>query len=190
MRVLVACEFTGVVRDAFAARGHEAYSCDLRGEGENHYVCDVLELLSDDWDLMIAHPPCTHLAVSGARWFPEKQAEQAEALEFVRKLMAAPIPRIAIENPISIISSRIRKPDQVIQPWMFGHGETKATCLWLKNLPTLSPTEYSEGREQRIHRMPPGPNRADERSKTYPGIAEAMAEQWGVPTMIQEDWVA
>jgi len=131
------------------------------------------------WDLMIAHPPCTHLAVSGARWFKEKQKEQAEALEFVRFLMEMPIDKICIENPISIISSRIRKPDQIIQPWMFGHGETKSTCLWLKGLPKLEATEIVSGREQRIHRMPPGPDRWKERSRTFAGIAKAMAEQWG-----------
>ena len=129
--------------------------------------------------MMIAHPPCTHLAVSGARWFKDKLAEQAEALDFVRALLAAPIPRIALENPVSIISSRIRKPDQVIQPWMFGHGETKATCLWLKNLPKLTSTNIVEGREARIHKMGPSPTRWKERSKTYTGIAEAMAQQWG-----------
>jgi len=134
---------------------------------------------NDGWDLMIAHPPCTHLAVSGARWFKDKVKEQAESLEFVRRLMDAPIDRIAIENPISIISSRIRKPEQIIQPWMFGHGETKATCLWLKNLPKLTPTDIVEGREARIHKMSPGPNRWKERSKTYQGIAIAMANQWG-----------
>ena len=128
---------------------------------------------------MIAHPPCTHLAVSGARWFKDKRAEQEKALEFVFNLMCAPINRICIENPISIISSRIRKPDQIIQPWMFGHGETKATCLWLKNLPTLAPTNIVEGREARIHRMPPSPDRWKERSRTLPGIADAMADQWG-----------
>jgi len=128
---------------------------------------------------MIAHPPCTHLAVSGARWFKDKQQEHKEALEFVMELMEAPIPKICIENPISIISTRIRKPDQIIQPWMFGHGETKATCLWLKNLPKLEPTNIVEGRDSRIHKMPPGPNRWKERSRTYPGIAQAMAAQWG-----------
>ena len=131
------------------------------------------------WDLMIAHPPCTHLAVSGARWFKEKQVEQAAALQFVRQLMAAPIARIAIENPVSIISSNIRKPDQIIQPWQFGHGETKATCLWLQNLPKLVPTKIVEGRQAKVHRMSPGPNRWRERSRTYQGIADAMAEQWG-----------
>lgn len=182
MRVLVACEFSGVVRDAFRARGHDAWSCDIlpcdKGP-DRHIQGDVRGVLGECWDLMIAHPPCTHLAVSGARWFKEKQAEQAEALEFVRTLMAAPIPRIAIENPISIISSRIRKPDQIIQPWMFGHGETKATCLWLKGLPPLMPTNIVEGREARIHKMPPGPDRWKERSRTFTGIAEAMADQWG-----------
>lgn len=144
-----------------------------------HFQRDVLDVLSEGWDLMVAHPPCTHLAVSGARWFKEKQAEQAAALDFVRALLAAPIPRIALENPISIISSRIAKPTQIIQPWQYGHGETKATCLWLKNLPPLVPTEVVAGREARVHRMPPGPDRWKERSRTYPGIARAMAAQWG-----------
>jgi hypothetical protein len=146
----------------------------------NHFNKDVRDLLCADWDLMIAHPPCTHLAVSGARWFKDKVVEQAEALGFVSLLMDAPIPMIAIENPISIISSRIRKPDQIIQPWMFGHGETKATCLWLKNLPKLVPTNVVEGREQRIWKMPPGPDRWKERSRSFPGIAKAMAERWGI----------
>ena len=141
---------------------------------------DVRHLLTaDEWDLMIAHPPCTHLAVSGARWFKDKREEQEKALMFVADLMYSPIPRICIENPISVISSQIRKPDQIIQPWMFGHGETKATCLWLKNLPKLVPTHIVEGREARVHRMPPGPDRWKERSRTYEGIAAAMAEQWG-----------
>lgn len=184
MKVLVACEYSGVVRRAFRDMGHEAYSCDLLPAEDNsfyHVQGDVRELLSgkETWDLMIAHPPCTHLAVSGARWFKEKQKEQAEALEFVRKLMDAPVPRIAIENPISIISSRIRKPDQIIQPWQFGHGETKATCLWLKGLPKLQATAVVEGREAKVHRMPPGPDRWKERSRTYEGIANAMADQWG-----------
>lgn len=183
MRVLIACEYSGIVRDAFAALGHDAWSCDLLPTERlgNHIACDVLQHLHRGWDLMIAHPPCTHLAVSGARWFKDKQAEQAEALDFVRRLMNAPIPRIAIENPISIISSRIRKPDQIIQPWQFGHGETKATCLWLKNLPKLVPTNTVEGREARIHKMPPGPDRWKERSRTYQGIATAMATQWSNP---------
>ena len=148
MRVLVACEFSGTVRDAFRAAGHEAWSCDLLPTEKPgpHFQNDALVAAHcQPWDLMIAHPPCTHLAVSGARWFKEKRAEQAAALDFVRALMAAPIPRIAIENPISIISSRIRKPDQIIQPWQFGHGETKATCLWLKGLPLLTPTNVVDG---------------------------------------------
>lgn len=180
MKVLIACEFSGVVRDAFIRRGHESISCDLLPTEKPgpHYQGDVMDIIGNGWDLMIAHPPCTHLAVSGARWFSEKQDEQLAALEFVRLLMAAPIERIAIENPISIISSKIRKPDQIIQPWMFGHGETKATCLWLKNLPLLKPTYIVSGRENRIARMPPGPDRWKERSRTFPGIAQAMAEQW------------
>lgn len=182
MRVLVACEFSGVVRRAFRARGHDAWSCDLlpAEDGDpHHFEGDVLARLGDGWDLMIAHPPCTHLAVSGARWFKDKREEQAAALAFARALLDAPIPRIALENPISVISSHIRKPDQIIQPWQFGHGETKATCLWLKGLPPLIPTNVVEGREARVHRMPPGPDRWKERSRTFPGIAEAMAEQWG-----------
>ena len=181
MRVLIACEYSGAVRDAFRAAGHDAMSCDLLPSEipGPHYQGDVRDVLGDGWDLMVAHPPCTHLAVSGARWFHEKQAEQAEALDFVRLLLAAPIPRIAVENPVSIISTRIRRPDQVIQPWQYGHGETKATCLWLKNLPALKPTQIVDGREARVHRMPPGPNRWKERSRTYAGIAAAMADQWG-----------
>jgi site-specific DNA-cytosine methylase len=187
VRVLVACEFSGVVRRAFAALGHDAWSCDLL-EAEDgstaHFQRDVLDLLwghpdGAQWDLLIAHPPCTHLAVSGARWFKEKQAEQAAALAFVRELLAAPVPRICLENPISIISSRIRKPDQIIQPWQFGHGEVKATCLWLKNLPKLQPTQIVEGRHARVHREPPGPDRWKNRSRTFAGIAAAMADQWG-----------
>lgn len=180
-RVLVACESSGVVRDAFIRAGHVAMSCDLLPTEQPgpHYQGDVRDVLDDGWDLMVAHPPCTHLAVSGARWFKDKLIEQEEALHFVRLLLAAPIPRIALENPISIISSRIRKPDQIIQPWQFGHGETKATCLWLKNLPKLQPTDVVEGREARVHKMPPGPNRWRERSRTYLGIGAAMANQWG-----------
>jgi len=181
MRVLVACEFSGTVREAFAAYGHDAWSCDLL-ETEipgQHIVGDVLEVLSDGWDLMIAHPPCTHLSVSGARWWKDKQQEQADALEFVRALMAAPIDRIAIENPVSKISSAIRKPDQIVQPWQFGHGETKATCLWLKNMEPLRPTQVVDVREPKVHHMAPGPNRWRERSRTYAGIAKAMAQQWG-----------
>ena len=181
MRVLVACEFSGAVREAFRARGHDAWSCDLlptEVPGQ-HIVGDVLEVLGDGWDLMVAHPPCTHLAVSGARWWKDKAQEQADALEFVRALMAAPIDRIAIENPISKISSAIRKPDQIVQPWQYGHGETKATCLWLKGLPKLQPMDVVEGREPKVHHMAPGPNRWRERSRTYAGIAKAMAQQWG-----------
>lgn len=183
MNVLVACEYSGIVREAFNALGHFAVSCDLLpsempGAHIQHDIRKVLEA-GGNWDLMIAHPPCTHLAVSGARWFKDKLDEQAAALEFVRILMDAPISRIAIENPISIISSRIRKPDQIIQPWQFGHGETKATCLWLKNLPKLKPTNIVDGRDNRIWRMPPGPDRWKERSRTFSGIAAAMAAQWG-----------
>lgn len=185
MKILIACEYSGTVREAFSKLGHDAWSCDIL-ETEisgKHLQCDVREILGDGWDMMIAHPPCTHLAVSGARWFKDKKVEQAEALEFVRLLLNAPIQRIALENPISIISSHIRKPDQIIQPWQFGHGETKATCLWLQNLPKLQPTNIVEGREQRIWKMPPGENRWKERSRTFEGIAQAMANQWGnVPT--------
>lgn len=179
-RVLVACEFSGIVRDAFIRRGHDAVSCDLLPTEQPgpHIQGSVLDVLGDGWGLMIAHPPCTHLAVSGARWFKEKATEQAEALDFVRALLAAPIPRIALENPVSVISSHIRKPDQIIHPWQFGHGETKATCLWLKGLPKLVPTDIVSGREARVHRMPPSPTRWKERSRTYFGIAAAMAEQW------------
>ena len=181
MRVLIACEFSGIVRDAFIAKGHEAMSCDLlptESPGP-HYCGPVDDLLFDYYDLMIAHPPCTHLAVSGARWFKDKQAEQAEALEFVRMLLDAPIDKIALENPVSIISTRICKPDQIIQPWQFGHGEVKKTCLWLKNLPALVPTDIVEGREAKVHKMPSSKDRWKKRSLTYSGIAEAMAEQWG-----------
>jgi hypothetical protein len=181
MRVLVACEYSGTVRDAFRARGHDAMSCDLLPTEKPgpHYQGDVFDIIGDGWDLMIAHPPCTHLAVSGARWWKDKLDEQAEALWFVAQLMGAPIPRIAIENPISKISTAIRKPDQIVQPWQFGHGETKATCLWLKGLPLLVPTQVVGGREARIHKMSPGPDRWKERSRTYQGIADAMASQWG-----------
>ena len=180
MNILVACEFSGLVRDAFTAKGHHAVSCDLEPSERPgpHYQGDIRHILPASWDVLIAFPPCTHLCVSGARWFSQKHDEQEQALAFVRLLMAAPIHRIAIENPIGIISSRIRKPDQIIQPWMFGHGETKTTCLWLKNLPPLFPTEIAPGNEHRIHRMPQTPLRARERSRTYSGIAEAMASQW------------
>ena len=189
MRVLVACEFSGTVRRAFREAGHDAWSCDLlpAEDGSPHHIHgDVLRHLEDfeqasfgGYDLMIAHPPCTHLAVSGARWFKEKAKEQAEALEFVRRLLSAPVPRIALENPISVISSRIRKPDQIIQPWQFGHGEVKATCLWLKNLPKLTPTNIVDGRHPACWLASPGPDRWKIRSRTYEGIAQAMAAQWG-----------
>ena len=183
MRVLIACEYSGTVRDAFIALGHDAMSCDLLPTDRPgpHYQGDVFDIIGDGWDLMIAHPPCTHLAVSGARHFPEKRADgrQQAALAFVRKLLDAPIPKIALENPVSIISTKIRKPDQIIQPWQYGHGETKATCLWLKGLPLLTPTDIVDGRSDRIHKMPPSPDRWKLRSTTYQGIANAMADQWG-----------
>lgn len=220
MRVAVLCEFSGIVRDAFIAHGHNACSCDLlptESPGP-HLVGDCLSFDWSGFDLVIAHPPCTHLAVSGARWFKEKAVEQEAALDFVRAIMAIPVPRLALENPVSVISSRIRKPDQIIQPWQFGHCEAKTTCLWLKGLPALeptdvvvpewavredgslhlsakgkrdSPTHFLTGRNRtvlrgeqlaqwnRIHRMPPSPDRWKNRSRTYQGIANAMASQWG-----------
>ena len=191
MRVLIACEHSGTVRDAFLARGHDALSCDLlptESPGP-HYQGDVRDVLGDGWDLMIAHPPCTHLAVSGARWFKDKQAEQQEALDFVRLLLDAPVPRIALENPVSIISSRIRKPDQIIQPYEHGHEATKTTCLWLKGLPHLKPSHMvgkgarhvtKSGRSlPEWYNLPPSPDRWKIRSATFPGIAAAMADQWG-----------
>jgi hypothetical protein len=181
MKVLIACEYSGRVRDAFIGGGHEAMSCDLLPTDVPgpHYQGNILDILHDGWDLMIAHPPCTHLAVSGSRWFKDKVKEQAEALDFVRLLLNSPINKIALENPISVISTKIRKPDQIIQPWQYGHGETKATCLWLKNLPKLMPTNIVDGREARVHKMPPSPDRWKLRSTTYQGIADAMAQQWG-----------
>lgn len=200
MRVLVACEYSGAVRDAFRAFGHDAMSCDLLPTEVDgpHYQGSVKDIINDGWDLMVAHPPCTYLATSGLRWlyhpedkhlpsparrrhpkYPNRLIDQESGLAFVQYLMDAPIQKIAIENPISMISSRIRKPDQIIQPWMFGHGETKATCLWLKGLPKITPTNIVEGREQKIHNLPPGPNRWKERSRTFPGIAAALASQWG-----------
>ncbi len=183
MRVLVGCEFSGTVRDAFLAKGHDAWSCDLlppEAPGP-HFQCDLRDVIcAHQWDLAIFHPSCTSLAVSGARWFQGKLIEQERDLEFVAELLDAPIPRIALENPISIISSRIRKPDQIIQPWMFGHNESKATCLWLKNLPPLTPTNILLSLPPTsTHRMAPSANRGHERSRTFPGIAAAMAEQWG-----------
>lgn len=193
MRVLVACEYSGVVRRAFRALGHDAWSCDLlpsEDDSSFHIQEDALNLINMRvshtcapwWDLMIAHPPCTHLAVSGARHFKAKRADgrQQEAIDFFMQLANAPISCIAIENPVCIMSSVWRKPDQVIQPWQFGHGETKATCLWLKGLQKLVPTNVVAGREARIHRMPPSKDRWKERSRTYEGIAKAMAEQWGL----------
>jgi site-specific DNA-cytosine methylase len=183
MRVLVACESSGVVRDAFISGGHDAMSCDLLPTDNPgpHYQGDVRDVIHGCWDLMIAHPPCTHLSVSGARHFAEKRMDgrQQNAISFFMMLAKSDIPMIAIENPICIMSSLWRKPDQIIQPWQFGHGETKATCLWLKNLPLLVPTNVVDGREQRIHRMPPGPDRWKERSRTFTGIGKAMADQWG-----------
>lgn len=183
MRVLVACEYSATVRDAFRARGHDAWSVDLlptEGNPTWHIRDDIFHVLARDpwWDLLIAFPTCTHLCASGARWWPEKEREQKDAIAFVQALMAFP-GKWAIENPIGKLSTAIRKPDQIIQPWMFGHGETKATCLWLNGLPKLEETNVVDGREARVHRMSPGPNRWKERSRTYPGIAAAMAEQWG-----------
>lgn len=181
MRGLIACEFSGVVRRAMRARGIDAWSNDIlpaEDESPFHIQDDVRHVLDLGWDFLIAFPPCTHLAVSGARWFKDKQREQEEALEFVRLLLEAPIECIALENPIGVISSRIRKPDQIIQPWQFGHGEVKATCLWLKNLPKLEPTNIVSGRRPRVHHEPPGPDRWKRRSITYQGVAEAMADQW------------
>jgi site-specific DNA-cytosine methylase len=187
VNVLIACEFSGVVRRAFRAKGHQAWSCDLLPAEDGspyHFTGDVIPHLSGGlygvaWDLLIAHPPCTHLAVSGARWFKDKQQEQADALDFVRRILDCGVPRIALENPVSIISSKIRKPDQILQPWQFGHGEVKATCLWLKNLPALVPTNIVAGRVARVHREPPSPERWKNRSRTFEGIAVAMADQWG-----------
>lgn len=185
LRVLVACEYSGRVRDAFAARGHKAVSCDLLPsesdpvDGALHCQGDIRDLLDRPWDLLIAFPPCTHLAASGARWWKSKLVEQVQAVEFVKLLAESRIPKIAIENPVGKWSSAWRKPDQIIQPWQFGHGETKATCLWLKGLPKLQATNVVEGREARVHRMPPSPDRWKERSRTYQGVADAMAEQWG-----------
>ena len=183
MRVLIGCEYSGVVRDAFLAAGHDAMSCDLlptEVEGP-HYQGDIRDVLDFPWDVAIFHPPCTHLSVSGARHFADKRMDgrQQAAVSFFLMLARAPIPRIAIENPVCVMSSLWRKPDQVIQPWQFGHGETKATCLWLKGLPRLTPTQIVEGREARVHRMPPSADRWKDRSRTFAGIADAMAQQWG-----------
>jgi hypothetical protein len=184
MRVLVGCEFSGRVRDAFLALGHDAMSCDLLPTDSPgpHYQGEIRDVLDYPWDLAIFHPPCTHLSVSGARHFEAKRMDgrQQAAVSFFMMLSKAGIPRIAIENPVCIMSSLYRKPDQVIQPWMFGHGETKATCLWLKGLPLLSPTNVVDGRDARIHKMPPSDDRGKLRSETYQGIADAMAAQWSI----------
>jgi len=182
MKILIACEFSQTVTKAFRDKDHNAYSCDLlptEGNPEWHIQDDVLKHLNNDWDMMIAFPPCTHLAVSGARWFKTKQKEQKKAIAFFMALITAPIAKIAIENPISIMSTVYRKPTQIIQPWQFGHGETKATCFWLKNLPLLKPSHIVEGRVGRVWKESPSKNRWKNRSRTFLGIAKAMAEQWG-----------
>lgn len=193
MRILVACEFSGIVREAFKAKGHDAWSCDLLPTEipGQHIQGDVLEILNDGWDLMIAHPPCTYLSVSGLHWngrVPGRAEKTEEALTFVRALMNAPINHIAVENPVSCISTRIRKPDQVIQPWYFGEDASKKTCLWLKNLPLLKETNRLPGDEKTRrgnqtpngqNKLGPSPDRWKERSRTYKGVAEAMATQWG-----------
>lgn len=185
MKVLVACEESQEVCKAFREIGHEAYSCDIQEcsgwHPEWHIQGNVLPLLKEKWDLIIAHPPCTDLAVSGARWFAQKRADgrQQRSIEFFMEFTKLDCKRVAIENPICIMSRIWRKPDQIIQPWMFGHGETKATCLWLKGLPLLTPTNIVDGRDQRVWKMPPSKNRSKLRSKTFQGIAKAMAEQWG-----------
>lgn len=183
LKVLVACEYSGAVRDSFLTLGHDALSCDLLPTDTPgpHYQGDIRDLLDDTWDLMVAFPPCTYLCSSGMHWTTRGKRDPQlteDALSFVKLLLDAPIPHIALENPIGVISSRIRKPDCIIQPWQFGHPETKATCLWLKNLPVLQPTNVVEGREQRVWKLPPGPDRWKIRSQTFPGIAKAMAEQW------------
>ncbi len=183
MRVLIACEFSGVVRSAFRALGHDAWSCDLLlaedGERVYHYQGDCLEgIKGGHWDLMVAHPPCTHLAVSGARWFAGKQAEQAAAIAFFMALVNAPIKHIAIENPVSIMSTVYRKPDCTTQPWQHGHPEVKRSCWWLKNLPAIVPSNIVAGRQPRVHFASPGPNRWKERSRTLPGVATALADQF------------
>lgn len=184
MRILVACEESQAVTIELRKLGHEAYSCDIEpcsgGHPEWHLQVDALELIKMKWDMIIAFPPCTDLAVSGARYFEEKRKDgrQYRAIEFFMRFAEADCPKIAIENPVGIMSTHWRKPDQIIQPWQYGHGETKATCLWLKGLPKLEPTNIVEGREHRIWRMPPGKDRAKMRAKTFPGIAKAMAEQW------------
>jgi hypothetical protein len=181
MRILVACEFSGILREAFRRKGHEAWSCDILPSEKDgpHIKGDVLKHLDEDWDLMVAFPPCTHLCSSGARWFKHKKKEQEQAIDFVRQLAAAPVPKIAIENPVGVLSTRWRKPDQYVQPWWFGHGEVKTTCLWLKNLSPLIPTNSVNGREPRVHYASPKPDRWKERSRILTGFAEAIAAQWG-----------
>lgn len=184
MKILVACEESQAVTIELRRLGHEAYSCDIipcsGGHPEWHLQVDALELLKMKWDMILAFPPCTHLAVSGARYFEQKRKDgrQQAAIDFFMRFANSDCPRIAIENPVGIMSTVWKKPDQIIQPWQFGHGETKKTCLWLKGLPPLIPTEIVEGREQRIWKMPPSEDRAKNRAKTFPGIARAMAEQW------------
>ena len=181
LKVLVACEFSAIVREAFRKKGHNVWSCDLLPTEipGQHYQGDVFDILYEFWDIVIAHPPCTDLAVSGARWFPEKRANgsQQKSIEFFMRFTELKC-KWSLENPIGIMSTLYRKPDQIIQPWMFGHGETKATCLWLNGLPKLEPTNIVSGREHRIHQMPPGPDRWKERSRTFSGIAQAMADTW------------
>lgn len=185
MKILVACEESQTVCKAFRIKGHEAYSCDIQdcsgGHPEWHIKGNVIPLLKDQWDMILAFPPCTDLAVSGARWFKEKQlnGRQQKSIEFFMIFTKLECPKVVIENPIGIMSTVYRKPDQIIQPWQFGHGETKSTCLWLKNIPLLKPTNIVDGRDQKIWKCPPSPDRAKIRSKTYPGIAQAMADQWG-----------
>lgn len=182
MRVLVACEFSGIVRTAFRWQGHNAWSCDLlpaEDQSPYHIQGDVLGILGLGWDLLIAHPPCTHLAVSGARWFNEKRLEQALAAGFFYDLAEAPIPRICVENPIGVMSRLYRKPDQIVHPFHFGDPFRKSTCLWLKGLPKLTRTSSLTDGKPECHHAPPGPDRWKDRSRTYPGIAQAMASQWG-----------
>lgn len=184
MKILVACEESQAVTIELRRLGHETYSCDIEpcsgGHPEWHLQVDALELLKMKWNMILAFPPCTHLAVSGARYFEQKRKDgrQQAAIDFFMRFANADCPKIAIENPVGIMSTVWKKPDQIIQPWQFGHGETKKTCLWLKGLPPLIPTEIVEGREQRIWKMPPSEDRAKNRAKTFPGIARAMAEQW------------
>ena len=185
MKILVACEESQAVTKEFRALGHEAYSCDVvecsGGHPEWHIRDDVSTYLNKGWDMIIAFPPCTHLSSSGARWFKQKRADgrQQEAVRFFMSIVNADCEHIMIENPVGVMSTFYRKPDQIIQPWQFGHGETKATCLWLKGLPLLRPTDIVDGRESRVHKMPPSPDRAKLRSKTYEGIAKAIANQYG-----------